>query len=222
MKKIGAALLLSGAMFMNETLGAAPPVKMVILGASYAGSWKTPGLQGFEVVNRGVGGEETSQMLARFDRDVLAQRPSVVLIWGHINNIHRAPRDGIAAAVEKAKGDYRAMVDRAREHHIGVILATEVTLTEAVGFSNRLAAFVGGLRGKQGYSAYVNGHVHALNAWLRDYARTEKLQLLDFEAVFDDGDGFRKREFTDDDGTHISAAGYQALSRYAQGQIRAH
>jgi len=194
MRKFAAVLLLSGVMFMNETSGAEPPVKMVILGASYAGGWHVA-LREYEVLNRGVGGEETSQMLARFDRDVLAQRPAVVLIWGHINNIHRAPRNDIAAAVERAKGDYRAMVQRAREHDIRVILATEVTLTEAVGFGNRLAAFVGSLRGKQGYSAYVNGHVRTLNAWLREFARAEKLQLLDFESVFDDGDGFRKREF---------------------------
>jgi lysophospholipase L1-like esterase len=212
---------MSGAMFMNETLAASPPVKMVILGASYAGSWKEPGLEGYEVINRGASGEETSQMLARFDRDVVAEKPAVVLIWGHINNIHRAPGGDMAAAVERAKGDYRAMVERARANDIRVVLATEVTLTEAVGFSNRVAAFIGGLRGKQGYSARVNGYVREINAWLRDYARTEKLQLLDFEAVFDDGEGFRKREYTSDDGTHISPDGYAALSQFVQSQFRA-
>jgi lysophospholipase L1-like esterase len=210
-----------GVMMSNGAGATNAPSKMVILGASYAGGWGQPALPGYEIVNRGAGGEETSQMRARFERDVLTLQPSVVLIWGHINNIHRAPRERIDAAVDAAKADYRAMVDSARAANIRVILATEVTLSEAIGFTNRLAAFVGRLRGKQGYSAYINGHVRDINAWLRIYAREQNLQLLDLERVFDDGEGYRKAEYSSDDGTHINAAGYAALTAYAQGALRA-
>lgn len=193
---------------------------LVVAGASYAGGWKQPDLPGYRVVNRGVSGEETHQVLARFDRDVIAARPAVVLIWGHINNIHRAPPDDIEGAKEKAKADYREMVRRARANGIQVILATEVTLSEAVGLTNRLVAFLNGLRGKRGYSAWVNENVRSVNAWLRTYAHEERLRVLDFEKVFDDGRGFRKLEYSSDDGTHISAAGYAALTSYAQAQLQ--
>jgi lysophospholipase L1-like esterase len=214
-------LVMASGVLMSNDVHAAAAEKMVILGASYAGGWRNPSLAGFEIVNRGAGGEETSQMRARFERDVVALKPSVVLIWGHINNIHRAPGGDGAKAVERAKDDYRAMVAAARAANIRVIFATEVTLSKAIGFGNRLAAFIGDLRGKQGYSAYVNGHVRALNAWLRDYARTEQLKVLDFEKVFDDGEGFRQTDFSADDGTHISAEGYAALTRYADAALRA-
>lgn len=193
---------------------------MVITGASYAADWKTPPLPGFEVVNRGVGGEETHQVLARFDRDVIADQPAAVLIWGHINNIHRAPQGQVEVAKERAIADYREMVRRARESNIRVILATEVTLSEAVGLTNRLAAFIGRLRGKQGYSSWVNEHVRAVNAWLRTYSAQERLTLLDFEKVVDDGEGFRKLEYSRDDGSHISAEGYAALTKYTQSQLK--
>ncbi|MGW8369566.1 MAG: hypothetical protein ACWGPN_12925, partial [Gammaproteobacteria bacterium] len=64
--------------------------KLVILGASYAASWGTPPLPGYVVTNRGVGGDETSDMRARFGRDVAAASPDTVLIWGHVNNITKS------------------------------------------------------------------------------------------------------------------------------------
>ncbi|WP_331159535.1 GDSL-type esterase/lipase family protein [Steroidobacter sp.] len=193
---------------------------LVLAGASYVGGWKEPELPGYRVINRGAGGEETHQVLARFERDVIAAKPQAVLIWGHINNVHRAPPGGIEAAKEKAKADYREMVRLGRENGIEVILATEVTVSEAVGLANRLVAFINNLRGKQNYNAWVNEHVRDVNAWLRTYAREQRLRLWDFEKVFDDGEGFRKLEYSSEDGTHISADGYAALTNYARAQIR--
>ena len=54
---------------------------LVILGASYAYGWGTPALPGYDrVINRGVGGEETGDMLKRFAADVVAAKPDAVLI----------------------------------------------------------------------------------------------------------------------------------------------
>jgi hypothetical protein len=79
---ITAALLLLSATFFSLPAGAtvntdnAPaPSKLVILGASYARSWGTPPLPGYSVVNRGVDGEQTKDMRARFQRDVVSVRP---------------------------------------------------------------------------------------------------------------------------------------------------
>ena len=193
---------------------------LVIYGASYAADWKQPMLPGYIVVNRGKGGEVTEQMLARFDRDVVTAKPRAVLFWGHINNLHRAPAGGLPAAQERIKSDYVEMVARARRAGITPILATEVTLSEAIGVRDRFAAFVGKLRNKTGYAAKINAPLRAVNDWMRAYARTEQLQLLDIERLFDDGEGFRKTEYTRDDGTHISDEGYAALTAYAQKSLR--
>lgn len=191
---------------------------LAIAGASYAKSWGKPRLAGYEVVNTGKGGDETQQVLARFD-EVLAAKPAAVILWGHINNLHRAPAGQMEAAKERAKANYREMIDRARSNGIVVIIGTEVTLSEAVGFMNRLAAFVGSVRGKEGYAAKINKEVRAVNEWLRNHSRENNLQVLDFEKVFDDGDGFRKIEFTDDDGTHITKEGYAALTKYTASEL---
>ena len=220
-------LLVCGLSLPLAAAGATPPnemnqearPKLVLTGASYAGSWNLGRLGAYHVVNRGRSGDTTAQVLARFDADVLALTPDAVLIWGHINDIHRAPAADRSAARERIQANFREMVKRARARGAVVMLGTEVTLSEAVGFGNRLAAFVGRMRGKQGYNAKINIEVRAVNEWLRDYARQEGLRLFDFERVLDDGEGFRKVEFTSDDGTHISVAGYAALTSYAQKQL---
>jgi lysophospholipase L1-like esterase len=201
------------------TVSAAPgdPV-LVIAGASYSKDWKAPPFPGYRVVNTGKGGDETQQVLARFG-EVLAAKPSAVILWGHINNIHRAPAGQMEAAKERARANYREMVAIAKANGITPILATEVTLSEAVGFMNRLAAFIGGLRGKEGYAARINREVRDVNDWLRGFAREQDLKLLDLEKVLDDGDGFRDTDYTTDDGTHISAAGYAALTWYASAEL---
>lgn len=193
--------------------------KLVILGASYAQDWGTPALPGYRVTNRGQTGEESTQLLARFDRDVLAAKPDTVLIWGHINDIFRAPNGNHAAAVERAQSNYRVMLDKARANGITVILATEVTLSKPGGVREWLATQLQKLRGKEGYQERINRNVRTVNAFLRETAQRERLQLLDFERAFDDGAGFRRDEFTREDGSHISPAGYTALTRYTTAQL---
>jgi lysophospholipase L1-like esterase len=197
------------------------PQRLIIIGASYAGGWQEPALPNYVVTNKGVGGEETHQVRARFERDVVAQKPDAVLIWGHINNIHRAPAGGMQSVLEKAKADYVDMIARARANGIRVFVGTEVTMIEAHGVVNRIVAFVNRMRGRQSYAAGINIQVRALNDWLRSYAQQQGLQVLDFEKVFDDGDGFRKSEYTSDDGSHISAEGYAALTSYARSRLGA-
>lgn len=193
---------------------------LVILGASYAHGWGTPVLPGFDrVVNRGVGGEETGDMLKRFASDVAGAKPDAVLIWGHVNNISRSPPDKLDAAKSTARTHYAAMLQLARNAGIEVIFATEVPWTEPDGFLDMMRGWIGWLRGKQSYATRVSGHVHEINDYLRQLAANESCLLLDFEVVFANENGTRKVEYAADDGSHISKAGYQALSAYANKEL---
>jgi len=187
---------------------------LVILGASYAKDWGTPPLPGYTVVNRGVGGEETKDMLARFQQDVIDADPTAVLIWGHVNNITRSAPDKIPAVMEDTKKHYAEMIRLARGSGIQVILATEIPWTEPTGWVNDIMAFIGHLRGKTSYAQRVTSHVHELNDFLRQIAARDRLQLLDFETVFAREDGTRRNDYAAEDGSHISAAGYRALTEY--------
>ena len=197
--------------------------RLVIIGASYAGSWGTPPLPGFVVVNRGVGGDQTQGMRARFQRDVIAVKPRTVLIWGHINNITQTGFGDAArlgAAKEAAREDYIAMLRQARAAGVDVILATEIPLAEPTGLVNSAVAVINRLRSKPSYAQRVNLEVRELNTFLRQLAAREKLLLLDFERALAPDGGARKPEYAQEDRSHVTPAGYQALTAYAVAELR--
>ena len=226
-----AALLLLVAAFFSLSAGATVNTdtstaqrKLVILGASYAMSWGTPPLPGYTVVNRGVGGEQTGAMRARFPRDVVAAQPSHVLIWGHINNITQsdvvnATSAKMEAVKKAAQEDYVAMLREARAAGIEVMLATEIPLGEPPGLVNQARALVGWMLGKTSYAERVSVHVRDLNGFVRQLAAREGLRLLDFEKVFAPDGGGRKSEYAAEDRSHVSKAGYQALTDYAVAEL---
>ncbi|MDA4137263.1 MAG: GDSL-type esterase/lipase family protein [Thaumarchaeota archaeon] len=55
--------------------------------ASQYGYWIMKLHPDWEVLNRGVNGERSDQILARFERDVSAERPDVVIILAGVNDI---------------------------------------------------------------------------------------------------------------------------------------
>ena len=185
---------------------------MVMLGASYAASWNLGNLP-VEVINAGVTGERSSDMLARFDRDVLTVQPRAVLLWGFNNDLFRA--DQMERALPRIRESYLEMIKRARAHGIEPILATDVTIRPPLEFLETIKSTVGWLLRKRSYQDQVNHYVIEMNQWLRETASREALLLLDFESVLAGRDGQRRREFATEDGSHISPDGYAALTQYA-------
>jgi lysophospholipase L1-like esterase len=189
---------------------------VVIVGASYAKNWNPPELGGLKVVNRGVGGEQTHEVLARFDKDVVANAPRAVIIWGFINDVFRSTPEEIESKLVRSRENLNAMIEKARGKGIIPIIATEVTLPVGDTWSDRIAGWVGALRGKKGYQDYINGHVVEMNHWVRRIAAEKKLTVLDFEKVLADNKGRRKPEYATQDGTHLSPQAYEALTDYTK------
>lgn len=194
---------------------------LVIIGASYAGGWKPQKpVAGYQIVNKGVSGQQSFEMLARFETDVVSIKPDAVIIWGFINDVFRNDRDRIDQTLKRARESLAAMVESARKAHIRPILATEVTIRGKTGFGETVGGYIGGLLGKESYQDYVNGQVIQTNRWIKDLAAREGISLLDYEAILSDRGGVRKKEFAKDDGSHITTAGYEAITEYTERQLR--
>jgi lysophospholipase L1-like esterase len=195
---------------------------IVVIGASYAGGWApdTP-IAGFRIVTKGVSGEESSQLLTRFERDVTALKPGAVVIWGFINDIFRTDQTRLGERLQKTKQDLLSMVELARQAGILPIIATEVTIRGKDGWAEAAASLVGRILGKESYQDYINQHVSEVNRWVREIAVRENILLLDFEVVLADQRGMRRKEFAKPDGSHISPEGYEALTRYADDHLTA-
>jgi lysophospholipase L1-like esterase len=189
---------------------------LVIIGASYVRGWDLKEIAGIPVINKGVNGEQTFEMLRRFEQDVIASRPKAVIIWGYINDIFRSQKADIKGKLDASRENLGKMVEAARAHNIMPILVSEVTICGQRGFKESVAAFAGRLLGKESYQEYVNKHVRAVNEWLREYSRESNIALFDFEKVLADETGARKKEYAEADGSHISPRGYEKLNGYVQ------
>ena len=193
---------------------------IVILGASYAANWSLPAIGAFRVINAGIPGQQSLEMLVRFDRDVVAVRPRAVVLWGFINDIFRA--DDMDRSAARVRESYEEMVRRARANGIEPILATEVTIRAPKTMVETVMATVGWLLGRRSYQDQVNAQVTSVNQWLRDFAQREELLLLDLQRTIGSGDGPRRWSYAVEDGSHISAEGYRALTEYAVPVLERH
>lgn len=194
---------------------------IVVIGASYAGGWKPDrAIAGSRIVNKGVDGQQSFEMLARFEGDVLALKPHAVIIWGFINDVFRSDRGQIDQTLKRTRESILAMVASARKSGIVPILATEVTIRGKDGWSEALQFMIGKVLGKSSYQDYINMQVVETNRWIRDTATREGILLLDLEAVLADQHHVRRKEFARPDGSHISNQGYEALTQYTEDRLR--
>jgi lysophospholipase L1-like esterase len=203
---------------MPNTEGPAPPI--VVLGASYAAGLERTALAGYPLINKGVGGQQSHEMLARFQADVLDLQPGMVIIWGFINDIFRSERTAMEQTVAAVKQNYQAMVDLARSNGITPLLATEITMSRRPGLMDWLRSLIGRFAGKTSYQEYINGQVMAVNRWLHEYADQNGLILLDLQAQLADGGTMRNSRYAQPDGSHVSDEGYQVIADYLERRLK--
>ena len=188
--------------------------RIAIIGASYARGW-TPHHPRIEFVNRGGDGQQSWELLARFERDVLNEHPDAVVIWGFVNDIFRAPAGAVDDAVHRARASLTSMIDLAILSGVQPILATEVPIRGRSGWKEEAGLLLAPLMGKLSYQDRVNQRVREVNGWVRDIAAKRVLLLLDFYTALADRRGRRRRAYAAGDGSHISKAGYDVLSELA-------
>ncbi len=177
----------------NAALGGAP-VRGVFIGDSITEMWGVAQPDLFEdgIVNRGISGQTSPQILLRFMADVVALRAGWVHIMCGINDI--AGNTG-----PTTPSDYRnnisAMVDLATAHGVQVILAS---LTPADRFV---------------WSPAITGvaaRVGELNAWLAELARARGLVFCDYHPALAAPGGALRPDLTRD-GVHPTGAGYRVM-----------
>ena len=194
---------------------------VVILGASYAASWPIETIGGRRVINKGIDGNQSFEMAARFSDDVLKENPAKVVLWGFINDIFRSDQDKLEDAKKHILEGYKQMIATAEANGIEVLIATEVTIREPSGFMNWVAGAIGRSMGKTSYQDTINGHVSELNGQLKELAQSHNIAVLDFAELLADSDGRRKREFAVADGSHLSMQAYESISAFTMKSLGA-
>lgn len=173
----------------------APRPLAVLMGDSITDKW--PGsdpefFKEYNLVGRGISGQCTSHMLARFQRDVVELKPKYVVILAGINDI--AHNEGYSD-VEDAYRNIISMCQIARQNGIKVILAST---TPADHFPWRPEI------------SEVNSQARWLNDSLREYAKANRMGFADYAAALSDGNGVTDREYSYDS-VHPNAKGYKVM-----------
>jgi lysophospholipase L1-like esterase len=186
--------------------------RVVFFGDSITDNWSKPGYGGFfagkPYINRGIGGQTTSQMLLRFRRDAIALQPDAVVILAGTNDI--AGNAG-PVALEVVQQNLASMADLAKAHGIGVVLASLLPVSDDKTDRATGAPLVR-------TTNRPTETLRALNAWMDAFARRNGHVYLDYFSATADSSG-RLRPELNDDGLHPSAAGYAVMAPLAEKAI---
>jgi lysophospholipase L1-like esterase len=175
--------------------------RVVFMGDSITEGWigADPSLFTDGLVDRGIGGQTTPQMLVRFRQDVLALKPRAVHIMAGTNDL--AGNTG-AATFETVQGHIASMAELARAHGIKVILAS---IPPAIRFpwapDKRPAP-----------------QIARLNAWVRSYAHANGFTYVDYHAAMALADGGMRPGLASD-GVHPTPQGYAVMRPLALAAI---
>jgi acyl-CoA thioesterase I len=178
--------------------------RAVFFGDSITDNWKIDeSFPGKPYINRGIGGQTTSQMLVRFRQDVIDLQPKVVVILAGTNDIagNTGPisNDGIEA-------NFASLAELARAHNIRVV------------FSSILPVHNYTPKSEDFYARRPMTRILALNEWLKGYCARSGLVYLDYFSALVDEKGLLKRELADD-GLHPNKAGYAIMAPLAEKAI---
>jgi acyl-CoA thioesterase-1 len=141
----------------------------------------------WRVLNRGVNGERTDQIRARFPRDVAAARPEAVVILAGVNDVYQ----GLSAdAIER---ELEAIYDAARQAAIAAVAGSIIPYNTATPAQNEA--------------------MHAVNRWIRDYAaaHADAVVFCDTRAAVA-APGAPDRLVSTPDDLHPSPEGYKLMA----------
>ena len=166
------------------------------MGNSIIQGWKMADPEFFsnpKMINRGIGGQTTPQMLLRFDQDVINASPEAVLILAGTNDI--AGNTGEITLTE-IRDNIDQMAEMAMENNIRVILCSVLPAFDYPWRPGR----------------HPDKKIPQLNGLLKELAKEKNLYYLDFFTVMaDERNGLPKK--LADDGVHPTPEGYAVMKR---------
>jgi len=149
----------------------------------------------WQVLNRGVNGERSDQIRARFSTDAAEPKPAVVIIIAGVNDVYQG------RSAESVQRELDAMYTAARAAKIVVVAGTIIPFNVA--------------------SADQNARMRAINDWIRAYAAThaESVVLCDTRAAVA-APGQPDRLVSSPDDLHPSPAGYKLMAAALEPAIK--
>jgi acyl-CoA thioesterase-1 len=164
----------------------APPDGRGDVESQYA-HWLMRAHPDWRVLNRGVNGERTDQIRARFSRDVMTVRPDVVVVIAGVNDVYQGRS---AAEVER---ELAAIYEASRAASMALVAGSIIPYNTA--------------------TAEQNASMHAVNGWIAEYAdaHADRMVFCDTRAAVA-APGAPDRLVSSPDDLHPSPEGYRRMA----------
>lgn len=159
----------------------APPAGSGDESSQYA-FWLMKAHPGWVVLNRGINGQRSDEIRARFERDVVQNAPSAVVIIAGVNDIYQGRE------VEHVTAQLAAMYARSAQAGIPVVAGSIIPFNTATPEQNQ--------------------RMRQVNDWIR---RQQAVAFVDTRAAVA-ASGNPDTLFDSPDGLHPSAAGYRRMA----------
>ena len=144
-------------------------------------------------VKRGIGGMKSSDMLMRIDKEVLAQRPSVMTLSCGVNDVWHQD-NGRGVSLEDYKKNVIAMLDHAAASNCTVVVMTATPFFY-----------------KAGAKDPHNVKLEPYNDFLRQIAAERKLPLADLNRMM--WEASKTQDWLTQDGVHMRPNGYFVMAK---------
>ncbi len=184
----------------------APPVpnenRVVFYGNSITEVWAQhfPTMfPGKPYIGRGISGQTTPQMVVRFNQDVVALKPTVVVILAGTNDI--AGNTG-PSTIEMIEDNLKSMTQIAKANGIRVVLSSVLPVYD--------------YPWRPGLEPAPK--IMALNAWMKDYAARVGATYLDYHSAMQDARHGMRAGLASDE-VHPTEAGYRVMAPLAETAI---
>ena len=190
----------------NSSLGAPQPEapRVVFLGDSITDGWPlNQYFPGRPYVNRGIGGQITSQMLGRMKADVLGLKPSVMVVLAGTNDIARG------VSKETIQNNLSMIADLAVAHGITPVFSSILPVSDYHKGTN------------PNYLRTLGrppATILQLNKWIIEMCQSRGFVYLDYFSKVVDKNGYLRAKLADD-GLHPNAEGYRVMTPLAHGAI---
>ena len=162
----------------------APPKGSGDVTSQYA-YWLKQAHPDWEVINQGVNAQRSDVIAARFDKDVIAMKPEIVVIIAGVNDVYQG------RPAQHVKDQLASMYRKARATGIKVVAGTIIPYNTA--------------------TPDQNARMHEINAWIKAQADAGIVTFVDTRAAVAAA-GDPDKLASSPDGLHPDAAGYRKMA----------
>jgi len=144
------------------------------------------------LINRGIGGQTTPQMLVRFRQDVIRLKPRVVVLLAGMNDV-ASFYEPITSAMTAE--NITSMVELAKANNIRVVICSLTPINDSQKKQSLIRPF---------------GKIISINGWLKEYAAASGSIYVDYYSAMAQGRNLRTE--LSDDGLLPNDAGYAVMA----------